>query len=371
VRLLALIAAGAVACACVAAPASPAPAAARYGDRALYARLAQTGLAQVSQLWWNPQSDWFTTFPYQASFGAGGLATLWDVTDVFDAAALLAVAQPSPANLASLKIVADGAERYWNPDMGGYAYLPGHRGDKNAFFDDNGWWGLDFFDAYRASGDKRYLTDAVRAFRFIDSAGWADDAGGGVWWNTDETKKTSEPLAAEALLGALLFEATHQQTYLRTTRRYIAWANAHSWNAARGLYQRNETDDTVMDYVEGMMIGAHAVLCRALKDQSYCQKAEQLAEASQAAFPPTYQWAPETDAIYLRWLLELYAVDRDVRWYQVADSWAQQAVANARDSRGIFARRWDGAFASNDRLLTPGGTLMLLAAVAAAPAPTG
>ena len=61
-----------------------------------------------------------------------------------------------------------------------------------------------------------------------------------------------------------LYEATHQQAYLRTARKYIAWADAHSWNAARGLYQRNEHDDTVLNYVEGMMIGAHAVLCRAL-----------------------------------------------------------------------------------------------------------
>jgi uncharacterized protein YyaL (SSP411 family) len=368
-RSLALVACGVVALVLAAPPAGAATQAQNYGNRALYLRLAEGGVAQLEQVWWNPQSDWFTTYPYQASWGAGGLATLWDVAPVFEAFSLIALAQPSPANLSALRDVANGAERYFNPDVGGYAYLPGHRGDKNAFFDDNGWWGLDFFDAYRATGDRRYLTDAIRAFRFIDAEGWAADAGGGVWWNTNETKKTSEPLAAEALLGALLYEATNQQAYLRTARKYIAWADAHSWNAARGLYQRNEQDDTVLNYVEGMMIGAHAVLCRALANQSYCNKAEQLAAAAQTAFQPDYHWAPETDAIYLRWLLELYAVDRDPRWYQVADSWAQQAVANARDSRGIFSRRWDGLWASDDRILTPGGTLMLLAAVAAAPGP--
>jgi hypothetical protein len=34
----------------------------------------------------------------------------------------------------------------------------------------------------------------------------------------------------------------------------------------------------------------------------------------------------------------------------------------ARDRRGLFTRRWDGAFASNDRLLADADTLMLFAA---------
>jgi hypothetical protein len=48
----------------------------------------------------------------------------------------------------------------------------------------------------------------------------------------------------------------------------------------------------------------------------------------------------------------------------------QQALANAKDDRGLFTKRWDGAWASPDRLLTHEGTLMLLASLAAAPAPT-
>jgi hypothetical protein len=124
-----------------------------------------------------------------------------------------------------------------------------------------------------------------------------------------------------------------------------------------------------MNYVQGMMIGAHATLCRVLHKKSYCRRGEALAQAAARAFPPSYHWATETDAIYYRWLLSLYAIDRNPRWYRAADTWAQKALANARDSRGLFTRRWDGTHADETRLLTPGGTLMLLAAVAAAPAP--
>src|SRR5581483_9223511 len=246
------------------------------------------------------------------------------------------------------------------PDMGARAW--------NLFFDDTGWWGLAFFEAYRATHDRRFLRDAARAYRFIVTAGWAADDGG-VWWDTAHEKKTAEPLAAAALLGALLYETTRDRTYLRGAQRLIAWADAHSWNGARMLYQRNEEQDTVMNYVEGMMVGAQAVLCRALHKASWCSRAEALATTAIRAFPPSYHWAPETDAIYLRWMLALWATDHNPKWYRVADHWGRMAVAHARDARGLFTRRWDGTFASNDRLLTPSGTLMLLAALAASPAP--
>jgi hypothetical protein len=338
-----------------------------------YLGLASDGIPRLQSVWWNPISKWYTTYPWVPSAGAGGLATLWDANPVFETIDLVALASPTPANKAAVVRVATGAERYWDPKLkpsGGYVWRPGLRDPKNAFFDDNGWWGIAFFDAYRATGRQRFLTDAIRAFRFINAAGWATRSGGGVWWDTAHEKKTAEPLAAEALIGAELYGATHQITYLRVAEKMIAWANRNSWNAARGLYQRSDTSDTVMNYVEGMMIGAHVVLCRTVHVSSWCTKAEQLAAAAQVAFPPAYRWAPETDAIYLRWLLELYRQDRNPRWYAVADGFAEQAAANARDANGLFTRGWDGGFASNDRILTDAGTLMLFAALANVPQPS-
>lgn len=337
-----------------------------------YLPLAEQGLERVNQVWWNPVSRWYTTYPYKAGWGGGGLATLWDAYPAFETTALVAQADPTPANKAAAATVATGAERYWDPDVaptGGYVFLPGLRGPRSAFFDDNGWFGLAFFDAYTATKNPRFLDDAIRAFHFIYASGWASRHGGGVWWDTEHTKKTAEPLAAEAVLGAELYRATDRILYLRVAEKLIAWANRNSWNAARHLYQRSDVSDTVMNYVQGMMIGAHAILCSTLKVHAWCTKAEQLAAASQVAFPPSYEWAPETDAIYLRYLLELYRVDRNPRWFNVAAAAAKLAAANAKDSRGLYTKRWDGGFASNDRLLTDTGTLMLFAAVSNVPAP--
>jgi len=338
--------------------------------RATLLQTAESGITRIDQVWWNPVAHWYTTYPWTQRAGAGGLATLWDAAPLFETIDLVALADPTSANKAAVTQFAVGAERYWDPlasAMGAYVYLPDKHKSMGAFFDDDGWWGLGFFDAYRATGNRRFLRDTLRAFDFIELKGWAPQ--GGVWWSTDHTRTTAEPLAAEALLGALLYERTHATAYLRVAERYIAWADKHIWNASRGLYQRAPGDPTVLDYVEGMMIGADAALCRSLHRSAYCRKGEALARAAAVAFPPSYHWAPETDAIYLRWLLELYKTNHHRQWYDLVNARAQQAYANARDPQGLFTKNWDGSFASNDRLLTDAGTLMLFAALAGAPAP--
>ena len=376
-KRIAVAFAAVVACVAASAAASAAPsgAAARagaYGDRTAYLAAAEQGVVQIKQRWWNAGLAWYDKYPTVP--GDLPLATAWDAFPLFEAYTAIALADPSPANVAAVTDFAVGAERYWNPDMypvGGFTFYPDLAGKTNsAFFDDTGWLGVAFFDAYRATKDPRFLHDAIRAFRFIDIVGWAGDSGGGIWWDTDHQYKTAEPLAAAALLGGEIYQQTHIKWYLKETKKLLAWADKHAWNSARGLYARSDTSDTVMNYVEGMMIGAQTMLCRATRDLSRCIRAEQLARAAAIAFPSDYHWAPETDVIYLRWMLDLYAKDHNARWYALVDAKAQQALTNAKDARGLYTKRWDGQFASNDRLLTIAATTSLFGWMAAsAPAP--
>jgi uncharacterized protein YyaL (SSP411 family) len=367
---LAVCTASAVATLSAAPAASAAPT--TFGDRGAYLAAAEDGVARIRQEWWNPKLGWYDT--YRSSPSIVPLASAWDVYPLFEAVAAIALADPTDANRAAVSEFGIGAERYWNPDLqplGGYGWYPDPQvTGQFAYFDDTGWLGIAFFDAYRATGDRRFLNDAIRAFRFIDIAGWAEDAGGGIWWNTGHEYKTAEPLAAGALLGAEIYQRTHVKWYLREAKKLIAWADTHSWNSERRLYARSDVSDTVMNYVQGMMIGAHVTLCRATRNRTWCRRAEQLAEASAAAFPPEYHWAPETDVIYLRWLLDLYENVDDSRWYAVVDAKAQQALAHARDENGLFTKRWDGGYASQGRLLTVAATVSLFAWVAAVPPPS-
>ena len=343
-------------------------------DHELFRRVAERGVADAS-LWWNPKDGWYDdalTGP-----GNGRLAMLWTAFPLFESLNARAIAEPSPENIAAVHEFARRAERYWNPTLkpdGGYGYSP-DAPDDVGFFDDNGWFGIAFLDAHRATGAPRYLQSAARALRYILTAGWAHDSVGGIWWDSRHSHKTAEPLAAAAFIAAALYGRTGDRAYLAEAVRLIRWADKHSWNAARGLYQRSDTSDVVMDYVQGMMIGAHLELCTSTGRHAYCVKARELAEASLVAFPSPLNWGPQYDCIYLRFLLDLYRHDRDPRWYLLVHEHAQRALANAADERGLFVLPWDGGDiteheAEPDMLAIHAATVSVFAWLAAAPLPS-
>jgi uncharacterized protein YyaL (SSP411 family) len=370
--LTALVAAGAAASAASAADPPPLPPATKVrADRATLLRVAEQGVAQTRKLWANPQHTWYRGLLN----GDPTLATTWTAFPLLEATSAVAIAHPTPDNKRAVDTIAKQAENFWDPTIvggGGVSWRWGLRDTGNAYFDDTGWWGVAYLDAYRATGKKRWLWDAGRALSFIDGQGWDRAGGGGVWWNVAHDHKTSEPLAAGALIAATLYRYQHKRYFLDTAKRYIAWADAHTTNPQQdNLYGRSATDLTVMDYVEGMFIGAQTELCRATKDKSWCARARRLADASLKQFPILADWAPETDVVYLRWLLDLYQQDRDSRWYAVVYANAMRALANAKDDKGLWSRRWDGGSTLVGALYTQSATLQLMAWVAATTPPKG
>ena len=340
--------------------ATPAPAQGRF------LALAEQGLAQARARWWDAGAGWYRDRLDPTFRPSAPLAYLWSAFGLFEAVDAVAIADPTPAHRRAVRAFAAGARRYWNPDVGGFAYYPGTRGHKVTYFDDNGWWAIAFLDAYRATGDRADLADAARAFWFIATRGWA--AGGGTWWDTRHGHITAEPLAAAAFVGAALYGATGEERYLQTVDRMVAWADRASFDPRARLYQRSPTSPVDMDYVEGMMIGADLELCRYAHRPADCAKARALARASLAAFPPALDWSPTADAIYLRFLLDLFRADGDRRLYELAAANADRAVAHAGPG-GLYTRSWGGAPIPGGLLRTEAGTLSLLAWLAATPAP--
>jgi hypothetical protein len=232
------------------------------------------------------------------------------------------------------------------------------------FFDDNGWFEIAFLDAYQATGDQRFLHDAEEAYTVIARDGWNSN-GGGFWWESLHRHITSEPLAAEIDTGLRLYRITHEQSYLTGPEQWLAWADTSSWNAQEKLYARSSTDGTTMDYVEGPMIGAQLELCAIRHVQGPCTKAEQLAKASLADFGTDLNWTPAADALYLRFVLQLYAADHNPKWYGLVQQNATDALRNARSYDGLYFKHWEGG-PFPTRLLQPdAATLSLFAWMAA------
>ncbi len=335
-----------------------------------YLRIAEAGVARAQRLWSDRRLGWYDSrlddrdrYP---------LARIWDAVPLFETLDAIDIASPSPAHRAAVVAFADGAERYYDAGLGpvgGYAPYPGDRGKADVWFDDNGWWGLAFVDAYRATRLARYLRDAQRAFSFIVREGWNPD-GGGLWWNTAHAYIAGEPLAAGSLLGAELFKLTGRGSYREAVLRFVDWADAN-FLSERSLYKRTSFDPTPTPYIEGSMVEAHQVLCEAAVDQA-CAWARVLAQASWERFQDRLTMGPQFDTIYLHQMLLYGEQTGEPRWRALAGEMAANALGHARDSRGLFLRGWDGTPIADHQavpgmLQTDAATLELFAWLAAVP----
>jgi hypothetical protein len=306
-----------------------------------YLQLAEAGVARAERTWHDRRLGWYDErlndrerYP---------LATIWGIVPLFEAIDAIDIASPSSAHRAAVAAFASGAERYFNASLrpiSGFAPYPNDRGQVRTWFDDNGWWGLAFMDAYRATGTARYLRDAERAFAFIAAQGW-DSRGGGLWWNTSHPYKAGEALAAGSLLGALLFERTHNQFYLRQVDKFLTWADRH-FLTELWLYDLTDSNPTPTPYVEGTLVEAHQVLCQA-GQLAACTRAKELADASWQRFEARLEMGPQFDTIYLHWMLVYATETADARWPTLAREMAARAQSNALDSRGLYLRAWDGS----------------------------
>jgi uncharacterized protein YyaL (SSP411 family) len=348
--------------------------------RAKLLMAAERGVRAAKDQWWDARAGWYR----ERLNGNPNLTSIWSVVHLFNTLDALALMDHSRVHIRMLQRFADRMhELYWNPTaghlphtrtpVGGYTPLPNQTGNRvHTFYDDNGWLGLAFFQAYKATGTRAYLAHAKAAFDFISRTGWAAGIGGGVWWDSRHASRSSESISSTTLLAALLYEQTHQARYLGTAKRYIAWADKNIWNADAGLYERDPFSPILMSYVQSPFAAAMASLCRSTRANAWCQRSERLAGAALAHFPHKLSHGPQYDSVYLQWALDIYSHDGNPRLYELAYDNAQRALANAGGANSIYLRDWDGTRAPDaaaDSIKIDTSTLQLFAWVAAVKPP--
>ncbi|HST34483.1 MAG TPA: glycoside hydrolase family 76 protein [Solirubrobacteraceae bacterium] len=341
-----------------------------------YLALAQQGVASARARWADHRLGW-----YDSRLGDHDrypLATIWDIVPLFESLDAIAIAQPTPANRAAVTRFAKGAERYLNRGLRplpGYSPYPGDRtASTETWFDDNGWWGIAFVNAYRATGSKRWLNDAARALKYIAAAGW-DARAGGLWWNTTHPYKAGAALASDTLLATLLYQQTKSSFALGQARRFLAWGNTSGFSEADGLYRGSSLNPTPIDYAEGPLIYAQAVLCELTATAADCRRSDEQKRNSLERFGYLLDFSPQYDAIYLQWLLALYALHHDRTLYAMAADNARNAELRARNGGGLYLLSWNGETiapqnARPGMLQTHAATISLFAWLAVYPPPS-
>ncbi len=358
------------------AAASPSQPAALGASQLGYLAVARAGAAKAQSRWADRRRGW-----YDARLGDGErypLATIWDSVPLFETLDAIAIAQPTPPALLAVRRFADGAERYLNRGLRpvpGYSPYPGDReGDTETWFDDNGWWGIAFMEAYRATGARRYLADAERALRYISAAGW-DPRSGGIWWNTTHPYKAGEAIASATLLATLIYSQTGSPAVLATADRFLAWADTAGFSAAEGLYAASNLSPTPIDYIQGPLIYAQEELCVLGAQPGGCASAERLKRTALKRFGSVLDFSPQYDAIYLQWMLALYSLDHDPALYDLAASNARDAYLRSANSQGLYLLSWGGEvlpvqYAEPGMLQTQAATTSVFAWLAVYPPPS-
>jgi hypothetical protein len=307
-----------------------------------YLTLAEQGVARAERTW-RARGGWY--YERLNDHEAFPLATIWGIVPLFEALDAVQIASPSASHRQAVARFASGAERYFNASLHptpGYAPYPNDRGQVRTWFDDNAWWGLAFMDAYRATGNSRYVHDAERAFNFIAKQGWDAAGGGGLWWNTSHPYKAGEPLAAGSLLGALLYQRTGRKFVAQQVDKFLTWADARFLTEDR-LYKRTDSDATPTPYIEGPLVEAHQLLCQAGRSDA-CARAKELAASCWQRFEERLNMGPQYDAIYLHWMLVYGAQTGDRGWLALARRKAAEAQAHALDGHNdLYLRAWDGS----------------------------
>jgi hypothetical protein len=308
-----------------------------------YRQLAETGLRQAAR--WRDGS-WYCEY-LDCSHGPYPLVTLWGEVPMFEAIDALQIGSPSRAHRLLVERFARANERYWDRALGGYAPYPGDRdADVQAFFDDNGWEGLAFYNAYLATGERRWLRDAQRAFRFIATRGWDRD-GGGMWWNTSHPYHSGPALSSDSLLGILLYGADHEAWQLEDVKTYVSWANANDNHDERQLYlEKPNEPESVNDYVQAPLVYAQYLLCRDGQGQGYCVQAGRvaatMAEEDVDAYGYRYNYGPEYDAVFMQWMMAYGQQAGQRYWTQLAEVNAAAAAENAGNGQGLWLSSWWG-----------------------------
>lgn len=310
---------------------------------AQYAAWAEQGITQQSRHWKTSKDNWYCEYlRCSTQYNAYPLLTVWGIVRMFESVDAVALAEPTRAHRSAVDRLAGQAySLYWNRYLHGFDPYPGDDYPAaQAWFDDNGWLGLAFYDAYRATGERRWLADAQGGLSFIAAHGW--DGASGMWWNTQHSQHSGEALAADSLLAALLYSSTRDGSDLAQARTWVDWVNGHDV-VRDGLYgSLNPGLNTFVSYVEAPLVYAQYVICQATGIQHYCARAAQVATTMTQVYGVAYTLAPLYDSIFMQWMMAYGKASGDRHWLGVAAANAAAAMNHATNGSGLWLDGWWG-----------------------------
>jgi predicted alpha-1,6-mannanase (GH76 family) len=249
----------------------------------------------------------------------------------------------------------------------------GHPNFTNTFYDDTGWWGLAWIDAYDLTGNQAYLSMAETIFTYM-SGGWdTATCGGGMWWNTRRTYKNAITNELFLTMAAKLANRTTGDTsagYLIWAQKEWAWFLGSGMINASGLINDGlnssnpvackNNNGIVWSYNQGVILGGLVEMSHATSDPTLLGRAQSVANAvlSPGSGMLTSDGvlvdhgvaggdAPQFKGIFMRNLIALYVATPNAQYKAFADANADN-IWTKDNNANRFGALWQGPVDSTD-----------------------
>lgn len=263
----------------------------------------------------------------------------------------------------------EGFERYFctRGEVGGYASgTNGTSGQGDRFYDDNSIVGLNLVEAYKQTGQKKYLDRAARIVEFLRS-GRDETLGYALWWNESYKNvpgndSSNKPACANGY--ALWFLTSYyevcpleeKESVLKFAKEEYSWLRSTLrdddglyWNSLQADGSINKTKWT---YNTGALIAGGVKLYKATSQKSYLEDAKTSADGAYGYFVKPYGslnrcWTrndPWFSVKLFKSFIELKEYYPKCEEYiKSYISFTDYALSHGRMPSGLFYEDWTGS----------------------------
>lgn len=239
--------------------------------------------------------------------------------------------------------------RYWCYKNGiwGHSASADYCGDR--YYDDNAWIAKALMELYNLNNKSTYLNRAknVLAFTMSGENGPGDNPEGGIRWEEgDDSGWAVCSTAPAAVANLMIYKAAGELDYLLAGRRLYDWIKSQGFGIGIGY----------RGYENAVTMQAALLLYEFSGRESYLTDAQHLASAMEARYVnwsdhslhETGQWGGhDMTAAYV----DLYEVDGNQRWLDIAAGYCNFLHENCKDSNGRYPEYWDNTADDGDPAL--------------------
>lgn len=270
---------------------------------------------------------------------------LWPLCALIQAANEMEQLQPEKKYMPQVMEAIDQYRSTRAPRPGYDSYVV-REGGGDRFYDDNQWIGLAYMDAYRRTGDRKYVFLSDEIYRFQMGA-YDTIAGGGLYWKErDMTTKNTCSNGPGILLALRLYQATKLPSFLDTALVLYEWTKENLLSPESVYYDAVKIPGRTIDkrcftYNTGTMLQSAVLLYIITKKEKHLEDAQQLAAGSLAyffkegRFPGNYWF----NAVLLRGYEELYKVDKNKTYINAFITDTDKIFQTEMDEKQLVGRR--------------------------------